>query len=123
MREIFIEAEEIANSPKGVTTAASSDERMRTVRSSTSDQPLIVSPNPKNRNLLQCKCKTNVCHLIYENALAFALNLGITFDFLVEVKKKTLTNPKSKGFILKGSEYECKYQRKRSEKKKKTDSK
>ena len=71
---------------------------MRTVRSSTSDQPLIISPNPRNRNLLQCKCKTNVWHLICEHALAAALNLGITFDFLVEVKNKILTSRKSKGF-------------------------
>ena len=42
LREIFIKAEKIANSPNGVTTAASSDERMRTVRSSTSDQPLTL---------------------------------------------------------------------------------
>ena len=60
LREIFIKAEELANSPNGVRTAASSDERMRAVRSSTCDQPLIILPNPRNRNLLQCKCKTNV---------------------------------------------------------------
>ena len=59
---------------------------------------LIISPNPRNRNLLQCKCKTNVWHLICEHALAAALNLGITFDCLVEVKKKILTSRKSKGF-------------------------
>ena len=98
LREIFIKADEIANSPNGVTTAASSDERMRTVRSSTSDQPLTTSLNPRNRNLLQCKCKTNVWHLICEHALAAALNLWITFDYLVEVKKKILTSRKSKGF-------------------------
>ena len=96
--EMFIKAEEIKNSPNGVKTAASSDERMRTVRSSTSDQPLLILPNPRNRNVLQYKCKTNVWHLIYEHALAAALNLGITFDFLFEVKKKILTSRKSKGF-------------------------
>ena len=42
LREIFIKSEENANSPNGVTSAASSDERMRTVRSSTSDQPLTL---------------------------------------------------------------------------------
>ena len=42
LREIFIKAEKIANSPNVVTTAASSDERMRTVRSSTSGQPLTL---------------------------------------------------------------------------------
>ena len=52
LQEIFIKAEEITNSPNGVTTAASSDERVRPVRSSTSDQSLIISPNPRNRNLL-----------------------------------------------------------------------
>ena len=98
LREIFIKAEEIANSPNGVTTAASSDERMRTVKSSTSDQPLIISPNPRNRNLLQCKCKTSMWHLICKHALAAAFNLGITFYYLVEVKKKILTSRKSKGF-------------------------
>ena len=73
LREIFIKAEEIANSPNGVRTAASSDERMRKVRSSTCDQPLIISPNSRNRNLLQCKCKTNVWHLICKHALAAAI--------------------------------------------------
>ena len=73
-------------------------ERMRTVRSSTSDQPLIISPNPRNRNLLQCKCKTSMWHLICKHALAASFNLGITFDYLVEVKKKILTSRKSKAF-------------------------
>ena len=59
---------------------------------------LIKSPNPRNRNLLQYKCNTIVWHLICEHALAAALNLGITFDYLVEVKKKILTSRKSKGF-------------------------
>ena len=96
LREIFIKAEEIANSPNGVRTAASSDERMRAVRSSTCDQPLIILPNPRNRNLLQCKCKTNVWHVICEHTLAAAFILGITFEYLVEVKKKILTSRKSK---------------------------
>ena len=96
LREIFIKAEELANSPNGVRTAASSDERMREVRRSTCDQPLIILPNPRNRNLLQCKCKTNVWHVICEHTLAAALILGITFDYLVEVKKKILTSRKSK---------------------------
>ena len=98
LREIFIKAEEITNSPNGVTTAVSSHERIRTVRRSTSDQPLIISPNPRNRSLLQCKRKANVWHLICEHALAGALNLGITFGYLVEVKKKILASRKSKGF-------------------------
>ena len=58
---------------------------------------LIISPNLRNRNLLQCKCKSNVWHLICEHALAVALNLEITFDCLVEAKKKLLTSRKSKG--------------------------
>ena len=98
LREIFIKAEEMANSFNDVITAVSSDERMRAVRSSTSDRPLIILPNPRIRNLLQCKCKTNIWHCICEHALATTLNLGITFDYLVEVKKKVLTSRKSKGF-------------------------
>ena len=39
LMENFDKAEEIANSPSGITALASSIERMRTVRSSTSDQP------------------------------------------------------------------------------------
>ena len=42
LRKIFIKAEQIAISPNSVTTAASSDVRMRTVRSSISDQSLKV---------------------------------------------------------------------------------
>ena len=42
LRKIFIKAEQIASSPNSVTTAASSDERMRIVRRSTSDQSLKV---------------------------------------------------------------------------------
>ena len=71
---------------------------MKAVRSSTSDQPLIISRNPRSKNLLQCKCKTDVWHLICEHALAAALNLGITFDYLAEVKTKILTSRKSKDF-------------------------
>ena len=71
---------------------------MKAVRSSTSDQLLIISRNPRSKNLLQCKCKTDVWHLICEHALAAALNLGITFDYLAEVKTKILISRKSKNF-------------------------
>ena len=47
LREIFTEAEEIVNSIK---------KRMKIVSSSTSHQLLIMSPKPRNGNLLQCKC-------------------------------------------------------------------
>ena len=55
LREMLIRAEEIANPHNSVATPASSDERMRKVKSNTSDQPLTISPNPRNRDLLQCK--------------------------------------------------------------------
>ena len=71
-----------------------------TVNSSTSNQSLIISQNLRNRNLLQCICKNNVWHLICEHMLAAAINLGITFDSLVEVKNKVLTCRKNKGFII-----------------------
>ena len=100
MKNVY-QAEEIVKTPIGVTT----------VKSSTSNQPLTISSNPTKRNLLQCNCKNNVWQLICEHTLAAAINLGITFDYLVEVKKKVLTR------LHKGSDYECKYQRKRSEKK------
>ena len=72
---------------------------VKTVKSSTSNHRLIISWNPRNRNLLQCNCKNNVWHLICEYTLAAAINLGITFDYFVEVKKKVLACRKNKGFI------------------------
>ena len=89
MKNVY-QAEEIAKAPIGVTT----------VKSSTSNQPLTISSNPRKRNLLQCNCKNNVWQLICEHTLAAAINLGITFDYLVEVKNKVLTCRKNKGFII-----------------------
>ena len=88
MKNVY-QAEEIVKAPIGV----------KTVKSSTSNQSLIISSDTGNLNLLQCICKNNVWHLICEHTLAAAINLGITFDYLVEVKKKVLTCRKRRGFI------------------------
>ena len=88
MKNVY-QAEEIVKAPIGV----------KTVKSSTSNQSLIISSDTGNLNLLQCICKNNVWHLICEHTLAATINLRITFDYLVEVKKKVLACRKSKGFI------------------------
>ena len=75
--KVFDKVEEIANSPNSVTTAVSSNERMRAIQSTKqlSDQPCIVAPYPRNKYLLKCKCKTSVWRLTCEHALGPALNL------------------------------------------------
>ena len=94
---MFHEAENLLNTPDGVTTAASNDDRLRTVKNSNSNYPLIVAPNKKNRNLLECKCKTYTWYNLCAHTVAAACDINMTFDYFVEVKKKLSSKGKKRG--------------------------
>ena len=53
LEKMFKDAERLLNVRDGVTTAASNDDRIRTVKNINSSYPLIVTPNKKNRNILE----------------------------------------------------------------------
>ena len=96
LRGIFSEAEELINEEGGVTSAASSDHRMRTLKSKSSTVSLILAPLPKNPNYYQCKCPTFSWYQICVQTIATAEDNGSLFDYFVEIKKK-VKRQKQKG--------------------------
>ena len=58
LEKMFKDGESLLNVSDSVTTAASNEDRVRTVKNINSSYPLIVVPNKKNRNILECKCKS-----------------------------------------------------------------
>ena len=86
--DIFERARKSLDEPGAIAKAASSDEYMRTVKSSYGPKPHLVTPSSRNRYLLTCPCKTynmfDLCH----HALAASADIGIVMEYLMEVVKK-----------------------------------
>ena len=86
--DIFERARKLLDEPGAITKAASSDEYMRTVKSSYGPKPHLVTPSSRNRYLLTCPCKTynmfDLCH----HLLAASADIGIVMEYLMEVVKK-----------------------------------
>ena len=86
--DIFERARKLVDEPGAITKAASSDEYMRTVKSSHGPKPHLVTPSSRNRYLLKCPCKTynmfDLCH----HALAASSDIGTAMEYLMEVVKK-----------------------------------
>lgn len=97
LKKIFQQAVDILSDEKGITTAASADPRMQTVKSLTSTTPHIISPSSRNRDLLECKCKTHTWFLICEHTIAVAVNLNMCFAYFVQVKKKIMQSKARRG--------------------------
>ena len=93
---IFSEAEELINQERGVTSAASSDHKLQTVKSKSSTVPFIVVPSPKNSNYYLCKCSTFSRYQICAHTITITEGNGSLFDYFVELKKK-VKRPKQKG--------------------------
>ena len=68
----FSEAEFLLNEKGGITKAASTDERLRTVKDKTSVQPFLVAPTSRNRDFLTCKCKNFVWYNFCVHSVAVA---------------------------------------------------
>ena len=62
-----------------------------------SSYPLIVAPNKKNRNILECKCKSYTWYNLCSHTVAVACDTGISFDFFSEIKKKVNLEGKKRG--------------------------
>ena len=86
--DIFERARKLLDEPGAISKAASSDEYMRTVKSSYGPKPHLVTPSSRNRYLLTCPCKTynmfDLCH----HALAASTDIGIVMEYLMKVVKK-----------------------------------
>ena len=95
--DIFEKAEMILADKNGITTAASADPRMRTVKSATSALPHIITPSSKNIDLQECKCKTHAWYLICEHTISVAVNLSMCFAYFVQVKKKIAQSKTRRG--------------------------
>ena len=50
--------------------------------------PVIVAPNEKNRNMLECKWKSCTWFKLCPHTVAIACDTGISFDFFSEIKRK-----------------------------------
>ena len=81
----------------GVTTAASNDDKVRTVKNINSSSPLMVASKKKNRNILQCKCKGYTWYNLCFHTVAVECDTGISFDFFSEIKKKINLKGKKRG--------------------------
>ena len=88
LEKMFKDAESLLNVRDGVTTAASNDDRVRTVKNINSSYKLIVAPNKKKRNILKCKCKSYTWYNVCSLTVAVACDAGISFHFFSEIKKK-----------------------------------
>ena len=82
LEKMFEDAESLLNVRDGFTTAASNDDIARTVKCIISSYPLIVAPNKKNRNVLEC----NLC----SHTVAVACDTRICFDFSQKSKIKSI---------------------------------
>ena len=64
--------------------------------SGNSSHPLIFAPN-KNKNILECKCKSYRWYNLCSHTVAVACDTGISFDFFSEIKKKVNLEGKKRG--------------------------
>ena len=94
---MFKDRESLLNVRDGVTTAASDDYRIRTMKNVDSCYPLIIAPNKKNRNILECKCKSYTWYNLCSHTVAVECETGTSFDFFSEIKKKIYLKGKKRG--------------------------
>ena len=85
---MFKDTESLLNVRDGVTTAASDDYRIRTMKNVDSCYPLIVAPNKKNRNILECKCKSYTWYNLCSHTVVVECETGTSFDFFSYLKGK-----------------------------------
>ena len=86
--DIFERARKLLDEPGAITKAASSDEYMRTVKSSYGPKPHLVTPSSRNQYLLTCPCKTYNMFDLCRHALATSADIGIAMEYFMEVVKK-----------------------------------
>ena len=99
LKKLFKDTESLLNVKDGVTVAASNDDRLRTVKNINSSYPLIVAPNTKNRNILECKCKSSTWYNLCFHSVAILCDTGISFNFFSEIKKEIYFKGKKRGLI------------------------
>ena len=90
---MFKDAESLLNVRDGATKA---DDRDRTVKNINSSYPLIIAPNKKNRNILECKCKSYMWYNLCSHTVAIRCDTEISFNFFSESKKKINLNKKKR---------------------------
>ena len=90
LEKMFEDAESLLNVRDGFTTAASNDDIARTVKCIISSYPLIVAPNKKNRNVLECIYKSYTWYNLCSHTVAVACDTRICFDFSQKSKIKSI---------------------------------
>ena len=60
----------------------------RTVKSSYDAKLHILQQRGKNKFYLECDCRLFYWYKIYQHAFAASVDIGISFEYLTEVKKK-----------------------------------
>lgn len=91
-----IHAENLLNFKDGVTAAISNGGRIRTVKNISSSYHLNIAHNEKNRNILECKCKSFTWYNVRYLNVTVACGTGISFGFFSEIKKKLNLKEKKK---------------------------
>ena len=90
LNDKFKKAEELLNKDASITKAASSEPNTRNVKSSNDPKPHFLQPRGKNKFYVECDCRLFHWYKICQNALAAGVDIGISFEYLTEVKKKML---------------------------------
>ena len=88
------DAESLLNVRDG---AKKADDRVRTVKNIKSSYPLIIAPNKKNRNILECRCKSYMWYNLCSHTVVIGCDTEISFNFFSEIKKKINLNKKKRG--------------------------
>lgn len=88
LQDIFKRAEFLLNEPGAVMKAASNEERMRTVKSRYGEDPLIVKPQKKNKNLFECNCKMFKGFGVCADTIAVAEDNGVLIEYVGALGKK-----------------------------------
>ena len=93
---IFSKAIKLIEEEGAITKAASSDLRMRTVKSTYGRQPQIIAPTARNPDYLTSKCRTFIMFDLCHHTLAVSVDLNIVLNFMNEVIKKLKQKVKQK---------------------------
>ena len=88
LQDIFKRAEFLLNEPGAIMKAASNEERMRTVKSRYGEDPLIVKPQKKNKNLFECNCKMFKGLGVCADTIAVAEDNGVLIEYAGALGKK-----------------------------------
>ena len=98
LEKMFKDAENLLNVRNSITTAASNDNRIWTVKNMNSSYPQIVASNKKKRNIVESKWKSYMWYSLWPHTVAITCDTGISFDFFSENQNEIKFERKEKSF-------------------------